>query len=204
MATVAPSPSDPPDLASVKRELRRRARAVRAAVPAAAREVANARLRAHLLTWLDDRGSLAVAGFWPLAGEVDLRPLLADWHERGGTALLPRMRAPAEPLRFLRWTPTTRLEPAAYDVEEPPANAPEHRPEIVLVPLLAVDRAGYRLGYGGGFYDRTLAALGGVLAVGVAFDVQRVDEVPRGPHDRPLTHLATERGVVDFGRGAAR
>jgi len=68
----------------------------------------------------------------------------------------------------------------------------------VLVPLLAVDAKGYRLGYGGGFYDRTLAALAPVTAVGVAFDVQRVDAVPRGVHDRPLTHLVTESGVISF------
>jgi 5-formyltetrahydrofolate cyclo-ligase len=69
---------------------------------------------------------------------------------------------------------------------------------VVLVPLLAVDARGYRLGYGGGFYDRTLGALGAVQAVGVGFDVQRVDQVPRGVHDRPLTHLVTESGVVTF------
>ncbi|MFP4360361.1 MAG: 5-formyltetrahydrofolate cyclo-ligase [Alphaproteobacteria bacterium] len=204
MATVAPPSFDDPELARLKRELRRRARAVRAAVPAPLRQAAGARLRVHLTAWLRRRRGAAVAGFWPLGGEVDLKPLLQSWHAQGGTALLPRMQGPGRPLRFLRWTPDTPLEPAAFDVEEPPAGAPEHRPDVVLVPLLAVDAAGYRLGYGGGFYDRTLAALGAVDAVGVALDVQRVDAVPRGVHDRPLSHLVTESGVMSFSRGRSR
>ncbi len=166
--------------------------------------MANARLRTHLVNWLGDRREAAVAGFWPLGGEVDLKPLLETWHRGGGTALLPRMQGEARPLRFLRWTPETQLEVAAFNVEEPPLDAPEYRPDVVLVPLLAVDLEGYRLGYGGGYYDRTLAALGDVQAVGVALDVQRVDELPRGVHDRPLTHLVTESGVISFARGSKR
>jgi 5-formyltetrahydrofolate cyclo-ligase len=177
---------------------------VRAAVPAAARAAASARLRRHLLDWLADQRGAAVAGFWPLGGEVDLKPLLASWHDAGNPALLPRMQGPGRPLRFLRWTPDMLMEPAAFDVEEPPADAPEYRPDVVLVPLLAVDAVGYRLGYGGGFYDRTLAALGDVHAVGVALDVQRVDAVPRGVHDRPLSHLVTESGIMSFARGPGR
>jgi len=169
-------------------------------VPAAAREAASARLRAHLLAWLEEHRAPAVAGFWPLGGEVDLKPLLAAWHAAGRTALLPRMQGRDRPLRFLRWAPTTPLERAGFGIEEPPADAPEHRPDVVLVPLLAVDGDGYRLGYGGGYYDRTLAAIAPVLAVGIALSVQRVDAVPRGPHDQPLTHLATEDGVVAFAR----
>ena len=204
MATVAPYPPDDPELARLKRELRRRARAVRAAVPAAERAVANTRLRGHLMDWLGDRRGAALAGFWPLGGEVDLKPLLASWHRAGGVALLPRMQGEAMPLRFHRWTPETTLEVAAFNVEEPPAASPAHRPDVVLVPLLAVDPEGYRLGYGGGYYDRTLAELGDVHAVGVALDVQRVDALPRGVHDRPLTHLVTESGVISYARGSKR
>jgi hypothetical protein len=119
--------------------MRRRARAVRAAVPAAERAVANTRLRGHLMDWLGDRRGAALAGFWPLGGEVDLKPLLASWHRAGGVALLPRMQGEAMPLRFHRWTPETTLEVAAFNVEEPPAASPAHRPDVVLVPLLAVD-----------------------------------------------------------------
>ncbi len=179
---------------------RRRARVRRAAVSPQTYAEASERLRAHLLTWLDQQRAEAVAGFWPLGGEVDLRPLLRDWHDRRRTALLPRVVGPDQPLRFHRWTPTTRLDRSALGVEEPTMTAPEHLPEVVLVPFLAVDRLGYRLGYGGGFYDRTLAALHRVPAVGVGFDTQRVDAVPRGHHDLPLTHLATESGIVTFNR----
>lgn len=204
MATVAPDLPDDPALAALKREFRARAKAVRLAVPAAARTAASARLCQHLADWLAGHRGAAVAGFWPLASEVDLKPLLARWHAAGGRALLPRMQGAGQPLRFLRWNPGMAMERAAYAIEEPPADAPEYRPDIVLVPLLAVDETGYRLGYGGGFYDRTLAALGDVYAVGVALDVQRVDAVPRGVHDRPLSHLVTESGIVSFARGPAR
>ncbi len=162
------------------------------------RELASARLRAHLMGWLEEKAGAAVAGFWPLGGEVDLTPLLFDWHAAGNVALLPRMQGPGRPLRFLCWTPSTVLEAGAFLVEEPPADAPAMAPDIVLVPLLAVDRRGVRLGYGGGFYDRTLAELPGTLAVGVGFDVQRVDSLPSGRHDLPLTHLASESGVMTF------
>ena len=203
MATVALPTPDDPALAALKAEARHRARAARLAVPADARAAASARLRRHLLNWLRDRPGAAVAGFWPLGGEVDLKPLLTSWHAAGGTALLPRMQGPARPLRFLRLTPATVLEIADFNVEEPPDHADEHRPDIVLVPFLAVDADGYRLGYGGGFYDRTLERLGSVVAIGVGLDAQRVDKLPRGAHDAPLTHLATESGIVTFARGRA-
>jgi 5-formyltetrahydrofolate cyclo-ligase len=165
-------------------------------MPAPQRADASARLRERLFNWLKEWPGAAVAGFWPLGGEVDLRPLLRAWHDIGGVALLPRMQGPGRPLRFLVWTPSTVLEPGALAVEEPPLEAPERRPDIVLVPFLVVDGSGYRLGYGGGYYDRTLDALRPRYAVGVGFDIQRVDSVPRGRHDQPLTHLATESGVV--------
>jgi 5-formyltetrahydrofolate cyclo-ligase len=133
---------------------------------------------------------------------VNLVPLLRSWHDAGGTVLLPRVEAPGRPLSFLRWTPSTVMQTRGFGVDEPPSDAPQQRPDIVLVPLLAVDRGGFRLGYGGGYYDRTLADLGPVTAVGVAFDMQRVDVVPRGPYDVPLTHLATESGIMIFDRKA--
>ncbi len=173
-------------------------------MPAAVREAASARLRIHLMAWLRAHRGAALAGFWPLGGEVDLKPLLETWHDSGGATLLPRMRGEGRPLEFRRWTPATPMEAAAFNVEEPPADAPRLRPDVVLVPLLAVDGGGYRLGYGGGYYDRTLAALDQVHAVGVALDAQRVDAVPRGVHDRPLSHLVTESGVTSFQRGSGR
>ncbi|NBB70093.1 MAG: 5-formyltetrahydrofolate cyclo-ligase, partial [Alphaproteobacteria bacterium] len=122
----------------MKRELRHRAKAVRAAVPAAVREAASARLRIHLMAWLRAYRGAALAGFWPLGGEVDLKPLLEGWHGAGGAALLPRMTGEGRPLEFRRWTPETPMTAAAFNVEEPPVAAPRLRPDVVLVPLLAV------------------------------------------------------------------
>ncbi|TVQ37846.1 MAG: 5-formyltetrahydrofolate cyclo-ligase [Geminicoccaceae bacterium] len=183
---------------SGKALLRRQARTRRARLGVAERAAASSALRGHLAAFLERFPKAALAGYWPLGGEVDLRPLLADWHGAGRVALLPRVVAPKEPLRFHRWTPDMILEPARYGVEEPPAASPALRPDIVLVPALAVDAAGYRLGYGGGFYDRTLAEMTPLAAIGIAFAAQRIECLPRDPFDQRLTHLCTEEGLMAF------
>ena len=190
--------------AAAKVEARRRARARRARLDPAYREAASARLRAHVAAFLERFPTAALAGYWPLGGEVDLRPLLADWHRSGRVALLPRVVGPAEPLRFHRWTPSLVLEAARFGVEEPPAGTPMLAPDVLLVPALAVDAAGYRLGYGGGFYDRTLAELHPTVAIGIVFAAQRVDRLPHDAFDQPLTHVATEDGLMAFSAATER
>lgn len=203
MATVAPSSPENGDLALEKVRLRRRAKLQRAQMTPEERAIATQRLRSALLAFIGRRRGVAVAGFWPLGGEVNIVPLLRSWHDLGGVILLPRVEAADRPLRFLHWTPSTVLQTGGFGVDEPPADAPEHVPDIVLVPLLAVDREGFRVGYGGGYYDRTLAAHPAAVAIGVAFDMQRVERCPHAEHDIPLTHLATESGVMTFQRGRA-
>ncbi|MEQ9607693.1 MAG: 5-formyltetrahydrofolate cyclo-ligase, partial [Kiloniellaceae bacterium] len=97
------------------------------------------------------------------------------------------------------WRPGEPLQPAGFGTREPPQSAPLVQPGLLLVPLLAFDAAGYRLGYGGGFYDRSLALLrraGDILAVGLAFAAQQVPAVPREPTDQPLDLVVTERGAI--------
>jgi 5-formyltetrahydrofolate cyclo-ligase len=144
----------------------------------------------------------AVSGYWPLADEFDPRPLLEHLCGLGHAIGLPVVLGRGRPLLFRRWQPGMALVQGSFKVMTPPPEAPEIVPRVVLAPLLAFDRAGYRLGYGGGFYDRTLAGLragGGVVAVGLAFAMQEVTEIPRDATDQPLDWIVTERAAVRFG-----
>jgi 5-formyltetrahydrofolate cyclo-ligase len=118
---------------------------------------------------------------------------------RGHGLALPRMQGALQPLRFHRWGLDDALVQGPFRVMEPAEGEPVSQPDVVLVPLLAFDRSGRRLGYGAGFYDRTLAALRterpGLLAVGVAFAGQEVSEVPNGPDDEALDAVITEEAV---------
>ena len=139
-----------------------------------------------------------VSVFWPMGTEVDTRPLIKALSEAGHTTALPVVTANAKPLTFRRWCFGDPLVDGGFGTSIPAKDAPEVTPEILFVPLLSFDDAGYRLGYGGGFYDRTLEKLrsrGRADAVGVAFSAQRVDTVIRGPHDQPLDWMATELDV---------
>lgn len=136
-----------------------------------------------------------VSGYWPFADEIDPRPLMVALCARGHPLCLPVAKA-GEPLSFRAWTPGSELEAGVFDTRVPPPQSPVLRPDCLIVPLLACDREGTRLGYGGGYYDRTLAGLrrgpGAVLAVGVAYQDQRVDAVPRAPYDERLDWVVTE------------
>ena len=138
-----------------------------------------------------------VSGYWPIRTEIDPRPTLhalADSHD----LCLPIVGGTSEPLTFRRWTPESRMEVGAYGAAIP-VDPVDMVPNILIVPFAAFDRAGYRLGYGGGFYDRTLERLrrtGPVTAIGFAYAAQEVDLVPREATDQPLDMIVTENGVI--------
>lgn len=136
-----------------------------------------------------------VAGFWPMGGEIDPRPLLLALHSRGHALALPLTTPRGQPLVFRAWAPGAAMERGRGGTQHP-AGAGEVRPDAFLIPLLAFDRAGRRLGYGGGYYDRTLPLFPGALRLGVAFAAQEIAAVPAGPQDARLPFVATERGVV--------
>jgi 5-formyltetrahydrofolate cyclo-ligase len=143
----------------------------------------------------------ALAFYWPVRDEADPRLLAEALAARGHALALPRIVAKDKPLAFHHWTPRDSTLVNAFGITEPLKEAPPITPVIVFVPLLAFDRAGYRLGYGAGYYDRTLEALaeqGGAYAVGVAYAGQEVSELPRQPHDRRLDAIVTENGVRRF------
>jgi 5-formyltetrahydrofolate cyclo-ligase len=135
-----------------------------------------------------------VAGFRSLPGEIDTEALLLMLVEAGHRVLLPQTPPPGRPLVFREWRPGMALVRGRFGTMH--TEGAIGIPEIMLVPLLAFDARCHRLGQGGGYYDRTIAALPGVRTIGCAFAAQQVDSVPVLPHDAPLDAVATEAGLV--------
>jgi 5-formyltetrahydrofolate cyclo-ligase len=138
-----------------------------------------------------------VAAYLPADGEVDLGPLLQQLYDRGAETLLPVIGT-ARSLRFATWTPDDVLAANRFGIPEPVAEGTVVAGDldVVVLPCVAVDRRGGRLGFGAGYYDRALAVSRPRLVVGVAFEVQVADDVGVLPHDQPLDVVVTERGVV--------
>ncbi len=155
---------------------------------------------------LPDPAGIRIAGYLPLADEIDPRPLLTRLRARGALLFLPCVEDRDAALVFRCWEPGDPLLRGVCGNWEPPPDAPAGRPEWVFVPLRAFDRTGRRLGRGGGYYDRTLARLrpAGCWFVGLAFAAQEVDEVPAAAHDIPLDAVLTERGLIVTARDRKR
>ncbi|MSO84968.1 MAG: 5-formyltetrahydrofolate cyclo-ligase [Rhodospirillales bacterium] len=142
---------------------------------------------------------VAVSAYWPMREEMDARPLMRELARIECVVALPVVMGKGKPLVFRRWRPETVLRSGPFGLSEPNEGDPEVTPRIVFAPLLAFDRRGHRIGWGAGFYDRTLADLrsrGPALAVGVAYAAQELAHVPAGLHDQPLDWIATEREVT--------
>lgn len=184
------APHIPDELIEAKRALRARMLAAREAWNPGA----GARLGEHILREQPPAAGAVVAGFWPMGKEIDIRPVLQTLHERGHDIVLPETPKRGNPLIFRIWCPGDAMVPERFGTSRP--TGPIAVPDILLVPLLAFDRRGYRLGYGAGYYDRTLAGLPGRFRLGVAYAASEVDEVPAGPYDERLDAVATERGVI--------
>lgn len=142
-----------------------------------------------------------VAGYMAIGDEADPAPLLGILAQHGCQLALPCVTGPGVALTFRSWGPGEPLTPGAYKIPEP-KNGADLVPDFVLVPLLAFTPDGHRLGYGGGYYDRTLAALRvqkpEILAIGLAFAAQEVTHLPVDPDDQPLDWIVTERGARAF------
>ncbi len=179
-------------LDELKAEARRSALARRAA----ADPIRGLWLAGQVLAHCPPPPGAVVAGFWPMGQEIDIRPLLLALAGRGHPLALPVTPKRGQPLSFRRWRFGEALVRGPLGTSQPAAGE-FVRPDWLLVPLLAFDRAGRRLGYGGGFYDRTLAALPGAGVLGVGYAAQEIPEVPAGPDDAPLPRIATERGVIE-------
>ncbi len=151
------------------------------------------------LTPLEVAPQACIAGFASMSDEINVWPLLNHLHRNGFRLALPVITALGQPLIFRSWAPGDSMASGRWDIQEPLPRAAEVLPDVVLVPLLAFDKRGYRLGYGGGFYDRTLQKIREikpVLAVGVGFDQQEVDVVPFDRYDQPLDWMLTPTRVL--------
>jgi len=149
------------------------------------------------------------AGYMPIGSELDCLPLLNKLAAADVVLCLPVVTAPGEPLIFRRWSPDDPLVPGTFGTSEPSDAAPAVVPDVLLVPMLAFDRQGNRLGYGGGYYDRTLKALRGardggdeIVAIGVAFTGQLRDKVPVAEGDEPLDWILTETSATCVADGS--
>jgi 5-formyltetrahydrofolate cyclo-ligase len=143
-----------------------------------------------------------VAGYRCVHGELDISVAMEKLGARGHTLCLPAIEAADKPLHFRRWRIGEVMEKGRYGVEVPPSGAPVFKPNIVLVPLVAFDKNGHRLGYGAGYYDRTIQGLRelekSVEVIGVAYSIQQVEHLPFDPHDAKLDIVVTEKNTIRF------
>jgi 5,10-methenyltetrahydrofolate synthetase len=196
--TAAPFPP-PTGVDALRRSLREQALAAREALAAELRAGLTARIESHLDGLLARLAPESLAYCWPYRAEPDLRAWAGRWlaADAGRRASLPVVLDKATPLTFRRWTPDCAMVPDRHGIPVP-ASGEELEPAVLLVPLNAFDAAGYRLGYGGGYFDRTLAARQ-VTAIGIGFELGRVESVFPQAHDLPMDWLVTEAGAFPCG-----
>lgn len=189
------------DVETLKAGMRAEARSRRRAVSDGQRTEAAQALLRHDLGFLDVPGILGV--YYPVRSEIDGLPLAHHLSGRGWTLALPVINA-GGPLTFHLWEPGAPLVAGPFGIPQP-IDAPAVTPTVILVPLLAFDAQGHRLGYGGGHYDRTLAALrtcGPLLAIGLAYDGQEVAAIPAGAHDQRLDLVLTPSRAISMAKRA--
>jgi 5-formyltetrahydrofolate cyclo-ligase len=186
------------DTAHAKATLRKTARDRRAGLSAEMRQAASTTLATHGLDFLGTLpAGTVIGGFMPIEAEISPLPLMARLQALGCSLALPVMMGKAAPLEFRTYVPGDALATAVWGIREPLTDKPVVWPDIVLTALLAFDNCGYRLGYGGGYYDRTIRALRSVkkvTTIGLAFDEQWVDVVPHLDYDEKLDWIMTPSG----------
>ena len=198
---LAVDPEQARDVARWRRAERTRLRSERDALSVADRQAAGAAIAGHLADLLRQRfGSLrgrVFSGYWPIKAEPDLRPLLATLHAEGALVALPLVEVKAAPLVFRRWTPETRMVRGDWNIPVPPPEAEVVTPEIALAPVVGWTAEGFRLGYGGGYFDRTLATLSPrPFTIGIGFQSARLATIYPQPHDIVLDAVVTEAGIA--------
>jgi 5-formyltetrahydrofolate cyclo-ligase len=186
-----------------KAALRSQARAARASLDSGERADAAAAVASHFFDSIVLEPSDVVAAYWRIRDEVDCQPILVRLMDAGQTVVLPVVLGADEPLELRVWEQGASLYEAGFGTLAPSELAPKADPDIILIPLLGFDRLGTRLGYGGGYYDRTLASLKKrPKLIGLAYAAQEFDRIPRAAHDVPLDMVITETGVRHFGQTA--
>jgi 5-formyltetrahydrofolate cyclo-ligase len=192
--------NQPATVDSLKVQLRRDAAARRDALPAFERAAAAAAIAARPLPVAVSPGAV-VSGFSPLKSEINPVPLMRAFAAAGAQLALPVVAGKGQPLTMRAWRFGDALNSGVWGIREPLPEAPEVFPDILIVPLLAFDRSGQRIGYGAGYYDMTIARLRGmkpVTAIGIAYAALEVAQVPSTPRDAPLDLVLTERETIDL------
>lgn len=189
------------DVARWRKAERQRLRAERDGLSVAARQAVSLALGTGLMEFLHDRfGDMTgrvFSGYWPIKGEPNLRPVLETLHNEGALVALPLVEVKAAPLVFRRWTPETRMVRGDWNIPVPPPDAVVVVPEIALAPVMGWTDDGFRLGYGGGYFDRTLAALSPrPFTIGIGLQSARLATIFPQPHDIPLDVILTENGLA--------
>jgi 5,10-methenyltetrahydrofolate synthetase len=202
MVARSVSAEDIADSASFRTALRQEKIAARMALDPATHAELSAHLEVHLnsllLVQAAAQAAPVLAFCAPVRNEFDARPLAIRLIQQGWRAAMPVVIAPATPMIFRAWTPQTPMSRDRHGIPIPTAGE-ELLPDIVLLPLVAFDAAGYRLGYGGGYFDRTLAALvPRPFTIGIGFELARVPSIRPQAHDVPLDAIVTEAGVMRF------
>ena len=186
------------ELKDIKAEARNAAAKARNGAHTMLKHDAPLHLMKHAFPIQPSETANVVSAFFPYKSEIDTRPLLGKLAGEGWTTSLPIVIALGQPLIFRRWYPGEPTVPGVWGIPRPTDDAQLIEPDVLLVPLMAFDRKGYRLGYGGGFYDRTLELLRArksIIAIGVAYSAQEVDSVPRDSHDQTMDFIMTEKGI---------
>ena len=183
-----------------KQQLRAAALAGRDALDSEYRAAASEAIARRGLPADTTRG-LVVAGYAPIRSEIDPSPLMRELAAQGVSLALPVIVAPGLPLLFRAFSPGDRLTPGPLGIPQPSPDARQVVPDVVLLPLAAFDRSGHRIGYGAGYYDRTLTQLRGIkkiVAIGLAFAVQEIAAAGSLPHDAAMDFVLTEAEMIDF------
>lgn len=192
---AAPDDSAPAGLKAWRRAERERLIAARMAMPSASRRAARERVHAILTAEVPELRGATIGFYWPFRAEIDLVGFVRDLTAETGRAALPVVVAKAQPLAFWRWWHGMEMRPGIWGIPVP-AMAEPVAPDCLLVPLVGFDDQGYRLGYGGGYYDRTIPTLQRrPLLLGIGYASQHVPTVHPQPHDLPMDAIVTEDGI---------
>jgi 5,10-methenyltetrahydrofolate synthetase len=186
---------DPVELKRWRKAERERLIAERAALAPQVREAWRLRMDRVLERSFPGLAHCRLAFCWPIKGEYDARHIARTLRAQGSLTALPVVVAPRQPLLFREWHPGVRLVNGPLDIPYP-VDSPEIVPDVVLLPMNGWDRMGYRLGYGAGFFDRTLAAAEKKpVVIGVTYELARLDTIHPQPWDIPMDYVVTERGL---------
>lgn len=194
-----PASMDWKDISAWRKAQREQWISWRGTAPEAQRAAWGASMTASLCAMLPAAQGMVIGFCWPFKAEFDARFAVHHWRQQGATAALPEVTGKGRPLLFRKWWPGAPMTRGVYDIPFPDGTS-EVLPDMAIVPMNAYDVRGYRLGYGGGYFDRTLAALERrVIAIGVTWDACRVDSIFPQAHDIAMDLVVTEAGIYRGG-----